>query len=381
MSYRIYRRPGSPNWNVAFTVNGDRVRRSLRTSDEDVANIRAADQHRRALIGHITGEKETISLDHAFGRYVMEVARFQSSFATTRHQAKPLLRIIGKTTLLAAIDDARISAYKAKRRGERARRGKSPKKGRGSVQMDRLVSNATVNREMELLRRLMNTARRDWKLGVGEVDWQRHLLEESDGNTRWLTPHQVEKVLAVAPVHLKPPLIAAICTGLRSQNVMHLDWKEIDLSSRLITVRVKSRKPGGKVLNIPIAQPLLAELANIGPRDAGRVFLYGGRPIKTDVRRAFLSACRKAKIGGPYTWHDLRHTAASWMRQRKVPIETVKEILGHSDIRLTMRYAHIGEEAHVEAVDAIGAAFGQAATAAECGTPVAQAAVQRRKKG
>lgn len=61
------------------------------------------------------------------------------------------------------------------------------------------------------------------------------------------------------------------------------------------------------------------------------------------------------------------------MRQRKVPIETVKEILGHSDIRLTMRYAHIDAESHVEAVDAIGAAF-------ESGTPAAQPILKRAGK-
>jgi integrase len=372
MSYRIYRRHGSKNWSVAFTVNGDRIRRSLRTSDEDVANIKAADEHRRALIGHITGEKETISLDHAFGRYVMEVARFQASFATTRHQAKPLLRILGKGTTLAVIGDDRIAAYKARRRSERARRGNSPRKGRGSIPMGRLISNATVNRELELLRRLMNTARKDWKLAVGDVDWQRHLLEESDGNTRWMTPGQVDRVLAVSPEHLKPMLIAAICTGLRSQNVMQLDWSEVDLSSRTITVRVKSRKPGGKLLTVPIAQPLLVELANIGPRDAGRVFLYRGRPIQTDVRRAFLTACRKSKIGEGWTWHHLRHTAASWMVMKKVPIRVVQQILGHGDIRLTMRYAHVSDDSLAQAVDAIGEVFS--------GTPVAQASQAMSKK-
>ena len=357
MSYKLYKRPGSPHWNVTYTIDSRRFRYSLRTDDEDVARIKAADDHRKALIGEITGEKDTTDLDHAFGRYVMEVARFQPSFATTRHQAKPLLRILKKATLLPAIDDARVAAYIAKRRGERARRGKSPRKGSGSAQMDRLVSSATVNREVELLRRVMNKAAKDWKYAVGTVDWQRLLLEESEGNTRWLTVDQVERVLAVSPKHLKPPLIAAICTGLRASNVIKLDWREVDLKARRIVTRIKSRKPGGKVLIVPIAQPLLVELANLGPKEEGRVFLYRGRPIKTDVRRAFLTALKRAKVPGKFTWHDLRHTAASWMRQRKVPIGTIKEILGHSDIKLTMRYAHIGEDSHVEAVDAIADTF------------------------
>lgn len=355
--YQLYRRPGSTQWNVSFTIDGRRVRRSLRTSDEDTANIKAADEHRRALIGDITGEKPTMALDHAFGRYVMEVARFQTSFKTTMHQGKPLMRILGKSTTLAAIGDTRIAAYVARRRGERPRRGKSPRKGSGSAPMDRLMSSATVNREVELLRRVMNKAAKDWNCAVGAVDWQRHLLEESEGNTRWLTVDQVERVLAVSPPHLMPPLVAAICTGLRAENVMRLDWSQVDLGARLITVRIKSRKPGGKVLIVPIAQPLFLELVKLHPKEAGRVFLYKGRPLKTDTRRAFLSALKRAQVPGKYTWHDLRHTAASWMRQHKVPLDIVKEILGHSDIKLTMRYAHIGEDSHVDAVAAISAAF------------------------
>jgi integrase len=156
---------------------------------------------------------------------------------------------------------------------------------------------------------------------------------------------------------MKAPLITAICTGLRAQNVMQLDWSEIDMQARMITVRIKSKKPRGRELSIPIAQPLFLELANLGPKDAGRVFMYRGRPIKTDVRHAWLTALKKAKIATHYTWHDLRHTAASWMRQRKVPIDIVQKILGHTDIKSTMRYAHIGEESHLEAVTAISDVF------------------------
>lgn len=355
--YQLYKRPGSSSWWVAWTQDGHRVRRSLRTDDEDTAKILAADKYRQALISPITGEKETVSLDAAMGRYVMEVARFQSSALTTKYQGKPLLRILKRGTTLLAIDDAAVAGYKAARRGERARRGKSPKKGRGSVQMERLVSNATVNHEISLLRRVMKRAAKDWNLATGEVDWQHHMLPVSDGNTRWLTVDQVTRVLAVSPKHMRGPLIAAFCTGLRAGNTFRLDWSQIDLGARVITVKVKSRKPGGKTLTIPIAQPLLVELANLSPKEEGRVFLYRGRPIKTDTRRAFLTALKKAGITGKFTWHDLRHTAASWMRQRKVPLDIIQQILGHSDIKLTMRYAHIGKASHVEAVTAIGDAF------------------------
>lgn len=363
--YKLYKRTGSPHWHYSFTVEGHRVRRSTETDSEDVANIKAADEHRKALIGHITGEKDQISLDQALGRYIMEVARFQASFQTTVHQAKPLRRIISQATLLSAIDDKCVAQYMAKRRGEKPRRGKSPKKGSGSVAMDRLMSSATVNREVELLRRVMNRAVKPWGYAVGAVDWQERLLEESDGNTRWLTVSQFNRILEVSPRHMKAPLICAICTGLRAQNVMQLDWRQVDMQARTITVKMKSRRPKGRELVLAIAPPLLVELANLGPKDEGRVFLYRGRPIKTDTRHAFLTALKNAGIANHYTWHDLRHTAASWMRQRKVPIDIVQKILGHADIKSTMRYAHIGDDSHADAVTELGDLLGAGGAARE----------------
>ncbi len=235
--------------------------------------------------------------------------------------------------------------------------------------MDRLVSNSTVNKEASLLRAVMNRARNEWKCAVGDVDWKKRRLHEREGSTRWLTTEQASAVMGVAAPHLRGPLLASLCTGLRAANIMRLDWSQIDMVSRTITVRVKSRNPGGKVLKLAVAQPLFILLANLGPRDEGRVFLYRGRPIRTDMRRAFLTALRRAKVPGKFTWHDLRHTAASWMVQRGVPLIVVKEILGHSDISLTQRYAHVAENQAAAAIATLGEALSD--------TTVAQPAFKR----
>jgi integrase len=361
--YKLYRRKGSPNWNVSWTIDGDRVRRSLGTDDESVARIKAADEHRKALIGDITGERHSITLDQALGRYVMEHARFLPSLKTVAYQAKSLRRLIGKNTPLSAIDDTVAASFVARRRGEKARRGKSSRKNRGSVPMDRLISSTTVNKEMSLLRAVMNRARTEWKCAVGEVDWKKRRLQEAEGNTRWLTQEQAMRVIAAAAPHVRGPLTAAICTGLRASNVMRLDWSQIDMPNRSITVRVKSKKPGGKVLSLRMAQPLFIALSKLNPKDEGRVFLYRGRPIKTDVRRAFLTALKKAKIPGKFTWHDLRHTAASWMVQTGASIAEVRDALGHSDIKLTQRYTHVATSQVAAAIDRLGDMFSGTAVA------------------
>lgn len=362
--YQLYRRPGSPSWWVSWTVDGHRVRRSLGTGEEEVARIKAADEHRKALIGDIVGHKDSIALDHALGRYVMEHARHLPSLRTIAYQAKALRRLIGKATMLAAIDDAVVASFVARRRGEKARRGKSSRKGRGSVPMDRLVSSTTVNKEVSLLRAVMNMARADWKLAVGEVDWKKRRLREPDSSTRWMTQERAYSVIAAAAPHLRAPITTALLTGLRAANVMRLDWSEVDLRQRTITVRTKSRKPGGRVLVVRIADPLFNVLVKLGAKAEGRVFLYRGRPIKTDMRRAFMTALKRAGLAGRFTWHDLRHTAASWMVQSGADLLAVRDALGHSDAKLTQRYAHVGKSMVADAFDRLGEAFS--------GTPATQ---------
>jgi integrase len=212
--------------------------------------------------------------------------------------------------------------------------------------------NSTVNRELGLLRAVMERARKLWNLDVADVNWKLHRLPEADHRTRYLTAEEADRLLACAAPHLRPPIMCALFSGLRLANVMALDWSDVDLRARLITVRVKSRRPGGKVLTVPIAAPLLAELALLGAADAGPVFVYRGRPV-LKMRRAFASALRAAGIAD-FHWHDLRHTSASWMVQRGVPLAVVRDILGHSDIKLTARYAHVAPSQKREAVEAIG---------------------------
>lgn len=369
--FKLYRRRESPHWWVAFTAGGHRFRRSLKTDDRGTANELASGIYRDALRGHDATRRAALTLDHALGRYMTEHAAYLPSAETVAHQGKALVRIIGKSMALGAIDDSVVSNFVARRRGERARRGRSSRGG--STTMERRVTNATVNRELGLLRTVMTRARDQWKVEVGGVSWKLHRLPEADHRTRYLSVEEADRLVAVAPDHLRPAIVTALFTGLRLANVMALDWSDVDLTARRITVRVKSRRPGGKLLTVPIAAPLVGELALLRGADSGPVFVYRGRPV-LKMRKAFATALRRAGIAD-FHWHDLRHTAASWMIQRGVPLAVVREILGHSDVKLTMRYAHVGASQKVEAVEAIGEHWRPAA-----GTELAQRATTKGPK-
>jgi hypothetical protein len=203
---------GTPHWWVSFSAGGHRIRRSLRTNDRETANQLAAGIYRDALTGQATGAKPSLTLDHALSRYVAEHARYLPSAQTIKHQGKALVRIIGRAAMLGGIDDAVVAVYVAKRRGDRAARGHGRK---GSRRMDRRVSNSTVNREVGLLRAVMERARKLWKLDVADVNWKLHRLQEADHRTRYLTADEADRLLAAAKPHLRAPLITALYTGLR----------------------------------------------------------------------------------------------------------------------------------------------------------------------
>jgi integrase len=145
------------------------------------------------------------------------------------------------------------------------------------------------------------------------------------------------------------------------------------MRDRAITLQVKSRQPGGKTISVPICGPLLVILANLGPKDAGPVFTYEGKPVLS-WRTAWKSARKRAGLPS-IRWHDLRHTAASWMVQEGVPLDVVQEILGHEDIATTKRYAHRDVSAKRAAVDALASRLGHVPEA----TPI-QVAGRKRKK-
>ncbi len=121
-------------------------------------------------------EKNDMTINAAAGRYFTDIA----DDPTTDYQLANLVRIIGKEKMLTEITNNAVSLFVAKRRGEKNTRYKNKKEAPH-------VPPATVNRETELLRRLMNKAKKAWDVAVNDVDWGEHLLEEPQERIRELT--------------------------------------------------------------------------------------------------------------------------------------------------------------------------------------------------
>lgn len=340
----LYRRPDSPFWHYDVTVNGRRFRGSTGEVSREAAKLAEADR-RRGHAAEVARGDRRLTLNAAAARYWAEHAHRLPSAGTLDLWVRTLLAGLGKETPLEALTDDQLATYVARRRAT--------------------VANATVNRELATLRAIVRMARDRWGAPVPGLNWRAHWQREAAPRARYLTTAEAAKLLAAAAPHLKPAIELSLLTGIRLSNCVRLDWSEVDLEARALNLaRVKSMHDGGRGHTVPLCAPAVVLLANLAAADkrTGRVFTLKGKPLKT-WRTAWRAAKRRAGVAD-FRWHDLRHTAASWMVQAGVPLEVVRRILGHADIATTLRYAHHADDAGRAAVAQLGQALAGVAISA-----------------
>ena len=161
-----------------------------------------------------------------------------------------------------------------------------------------------------------------------------------------------KKLFETSSEHLRTILKIALYTGMRLGEIFALQWNQIDFGTR--TIRVEKTK-SGRIRHIPINNFLFQELLRLKNRNGQTNYLFfkseTGKPLTT-VKTGFKAACKRAGIEG-LRFHDLRHTFASRLVASGIDIETVRSLLGHSDIKMTMRYTHSTSERKRAAVEVL----------------------------
>jgi integrase len=202
------------------------------------------------------------------------------------------------------------------------------------------VSNATVNRTLEVLRAILNKAVNEW-------EWldkapKIRMLKEPKRRVRFLTHAEAKRLLAELPEHLSDMAAFSLHTGLRRNNVIGLTWQQVDIKERRLWIhpdQAKARKA------IPVA--LNAEAVAIVARWTGRhpthVFCFRGKPIRQVSTKAWYGALERAGISD-FRWHDLRHMWASWHVQMGTPLYVLQEMGGWESPEMVQRYAHFSPE-------------------------------------
>jgi integrase len=145
--------------------------------------------------------------------------------------------------------------------------------------------------------------------------------------------------------HLTPVVLLAMNTGLRRGELLALEWSDINLDARMLTVRRENAK-SGKQRHVPLNTEALAVLKQWASQTGGAGSVFGVASVKNGWGSLLIAA----KVQN-FRFHDLRHHFASRLVMGGVDLNTVRELLGHADLTMTLRYAHLAPEHLAAAVE------------------------------
>jgi integrase len=320
----LYRR--GQMYYADYYANGERVQESTRT-----ANRREAEKYLALRISEVQRgvfvRPSKISLNDFGERYMQYAQTHKRSWVRDRQMLGHLQGFFGNGTF-ADITTLRVEEYQQARLKD--------------------VCPATVNRELALLKHIFNLSER-WGLrqGPNPVRFVR-FLPEDNYRLRTLSEEEECALLVCCPAYLQDMVVFAINTGLRCGDLFNLKWEEVDLETkRLNVIMGKTQRP----LEVPLNDVACNTLrAWEGMKKCPFVFYNlatGDRfyDVKAGLKKAVEDAGLKE-----VSWHTFRHTFASRLTRNGVDLVTVKELMGHSTITVTMRYAHTNQETKERAV-------------------------------
>src|ERR1051326_2736661 len=151
--------------------------------------------------------------------------------------------------------------------------------------------------------------------------------------------------------YLRPMVLLSLNTGLRQGEVFGLNWNDVDFRQATITIP-GSRSKSGKTRYVPLNEEALSVLAdwkgNTGTSES-LAFPSAEGDQFNNVRKSWLGVLAEAEIT-KFRWHDMRHSFASRLAMAGVDLNTIRELLGHADYKMTLRYAHLAPSHKAAAV-------------------------------
>lgn len=178
------------------------------------------------------------------------------------------------------------------------------------------LSNATLNRMLEVLRAILRKCENDWEW-LDKAPKVR-MLKEPTRRVRFLTRSEADRLLRELPEHMADIAAFSLATGLRASNVTGLQWSQVDLSRRIAWVHPDQAK-ARRAIAVPLNAEAIAMIEkNQGHHIIPHVFSFRGKPIVQLSTKAWYAALKRAEFED-FRWHDLRHTWASWHVQNGTP--------------------------------------------------------------
>jgi len=316
------------NWYIDYYLKGRRKRRKIGTSKKLAQQV-LNDVHLKIAKGEYLGvyDKKKVLFEELAQQYLV-FSKANKAWSSQRRDRFSIAQLVSifKGKYLFEITPRMVEKYKAKRLEK--------------------VAPATVNRELACLKHMYTKAIEWGYLKINPVKSVK-LLKEPPGRLRYLMPKEVKKLLDVCRGYLRSIVITALNTGMRKGEILGLRWEDVDLQNRKVTVR---KPKNNEIRVIPINQTLYQELSNLSHGPDGEFLFSNGEDRRFgDIKKGFSLALKKAGIED-FHFHDLRHTFGSHLVMQGVDLKTVQQVMGHKDIKMTMRYSHLSPEYVQEAI-------------------------------
>ena len=322
-------------------ASGRRRKRKLEASTLQQAQTLLQAEKRRAdkqrTLGYAPPTKD--SLASLLPRYMkhQKPRLSQRSYERTEGIVENQLRPAFGAMRLGGIRRADIQQYVTERAGE--------------------VSPGSVVKELNVLKHLLGLAV-EWELIPFNPALKIKPPRVPAGRVRYLQPTELRAVLAACPSWLRPIAALAAFTAMRRSEILGLRWLHVDMpGGRLMLSQTKNGE--GRIVHLnQLAAQVIESQWREDAKSTERVFPLADDCTADNISKGFAAVCRRLEIED-FHFHDLRHTAASWMRMKGADIHTVAQLLGHKDLRMAARYQHLSAEFLGAAVGRLDAIFGE----------------------
>jgi len=307
----LYKQKGSKNWYVKLKHRGQVIRQSTRTTNKKDAE-RYQDQLRQHLCA--LRKQSGYTFGDAAIRWIEEKGHKRSLAGDLL--ILEWLRPHLEGVYLSEITRDMVEDLRRLKRKDHA--------------------TETVNRHMALLRSILRISRDDWEW-VDKIP-KVPMYPPKTRAPRFLSQQQFALLVTELPTHLASPAWFAVSTGLRTRAIQSLRWDWISRDGVRFPPEVMKNN---QWLTIPLSQTALAVVADQYCRDTEYVFVnhVGKAWTGTFTTRAWYKATKRAGLEGT-TFHDLRHTWASWHAQKGTPMDVIQKLGGWSTYEAMQIYAH-----------------------------------------
>ncbi len=333
------------NWWIDFYADSRRKREKIGTSRVLAEKVLAKRKVEVAENKYLDIKKQHKT---TFRELAEDYLRLHSrpnkrSWKSDEKRIKTLSAFFGNRPLYE-ITPILVENFKAKRSKETVRLGDPEKQ-----EARKVISVATVNRELACLKHMFNKAI-EW--GKAEANPVRRvkLFKENNVRTRYLEKEEIKKLIDNASAHLKPILVVALNTGMRKGEILGLKWTDLDFRNNIIFIR---QSKSGVRREVPMNTTARRTLIAVRKHpESPFVFCNEKGEAYANVRKSFFTATKSSGIIN-FRFHDLRHTFASQLVMSGVDLNTVRELLGHKTLDMTLRYSHLSPDHKQRAVAAL----------------------------